>query len=54
LFRTLATLRRDVPVFETADDLRWLGPRPAFEDYVHRMKSPALLRRAAAATELKF
>ncbi len=29
LFRTLATLRTDVPVFETLDDLRWIGPRPA-------------------------
>jgi 5'-3' exonuclease len=25
LFRTLATLRRDVPVFETVDELRWTG-----------------------------
>ncbi len=25
LFRTLATLRTDVPVFETVDDLRWKG-----------------------------
>ena len=29
LFRTLATLRQDVPVFNTIDDLRWTGPRPA-------------------------
>ena len=27
LFRTLATLRLDVPVFETVEDLRWKGPR---------------------------
>jgi hypothetical protein len=25
LFRTLATLRRDVPVFETVDDLEFRG-----------------------------
>ena len=31
LFRTLATLRQDVPVFATIDDLRWTGPRPGFE-----------------------
>ena len=31
LFRTLATLREDVPVFATVDDLRWTGPRPGFE-----------------------
>ena len=29
LFRTLATLRKDVSVFNTIDDLRWTGPRPA-------------------------
>ncbi len=31
LFRTLATLRTDVPVFENVDELRWNGPTPAFE-----------------------
>jgi len=30
LFRTLATLRTDVPVFDSVDQLRWLGPTPAF------------------------
>jgi 5'-3' exonuclease len=49
LFRTLATLSRDVPVFDSVDDLRWQGPRPAFEEYGQRMKAPALLRRAREA-----
>jgi 5'-3' exonuclease len=49
LFRTLATLRLDVPVFDTIADLRWLGPRPDFEAFCRRMKSPELLRRATAA-----
>jgi 5'-3' exonuclease len=49
LFRTLATLRRDVPVFDSVDDLRWTGPRPAFEEYCQRMKAPVLLRRAREA-----
>ena len=30
LFRTLATLRTDIPLFESVDDLRWQGPTPAF------------------------
>ncbi len=30
LFRKLATLRVDVPVFETLEDLRWKGPRAGF------------------------
>jgi len=49
LFRTLATLRLDVPVFDTVEDLRWKGPRPGFEKHAQRMKSPDLLRRVAAA-----
>jgi 5'-3' exonuclease len=49
LFRTLATLRLDVPVFDTVEDLRWQGPQLGFEDYCRRMKAPELLRRARAA-----
>ena len=45
LFRTLATLRLDVPVFNTVDDLLWQGARPAFEEHCQRMNSPQLLRR---------
>ena len=32
LFRTLATLRTDVPVFDSIEDLRWTGPTPAFAE----------------------
>jgi 5'-3' exonuclease len=49
LFRTLATLRLDVPVFDTIDDLRWKGPLPSFEEQCLRMKSPELLGRARQA-----
>jgi len=30
LFRTLATLRTDIPLFEEVDQLRWKGPTPEF------------------------
>ena len=30
LFRTLATLRTDIALFEDVDELRWNGPTPAF------------------------
>lgn len=30
LFRTLATLRTDIPLFENVDELEWAGPTPAF------------------------
>ena len=33
LFRTLATLRLDVPVFDAVDDMRWKEPRPNFGEY---------------------
>jgi 5'-3' exonuclease len=37
LFRTLATLRTDVPVFDSVDDLRWRGPTPAFAALAARL-----------------
>ncbi|HEY1658020.1 MAG TPA: 5'-3' exonuclease H3TH domain-containing protein [Candidatus Sulfotelmatobacter sp.] len=49
LFRTLATLRLDVPVFDTIDDLRWSGPSTEFEAVCRRMNSPNLLDRAKSA-----
>jgi 5'-3' exonuclease len=49
LFRTLATLRLDVPVFETIEDLRWKGPLPSFGEYSRRLKAPDLLRRVGEA-----
>jgi len=49
LFRTLATLRLDVSVFDTVEDLRWAGPRPNFEEHCQRMKSSDLLRRVTTA-----
>jgi 5'-3' exonuclease len=51
LFRTLATLRLDVPVFDSVDELCWAGPRPSFEEYCQRIKSPDLFRRAMARTK---
>ena len=37
LFRDLATLRVDVPVFEDVEDLRWKGPTAAFRELAERM-----------------
>lgn len=50
LFRTLATLRLDVPVFDTVGDLQWRGPGPSFKEFSVRLKSPDLHRRAQAAS----
>ena len=53
LFRRLATLRVDAPVFDTIEELRWRGPHPAFDEYCRRMKAPDLLRRVTAAAASK-
>jgi len=37
LFRTLATLRTDVPLFESVDQLQWKGPTPAFPAVAARL-----------------
>jgi 5'-3' exonuclease len=49
LFRTLATLRIDVPVFDSVDDLRWKEPQPNFAECCERMKSSALFDRVRSA-----
>jgi 5'-3' exonuclease len=37
LFRELATLRTDVPVFDSVEDLRWRGPTPGFAALAARL-----------------
>jgi 5'-3' exonuclease len=39
LFRTLATLRTDIPVFDAVDALEWRGPTPAFETLGTRLEA---------------
>jgi len=48
LFRTLATLRVDVPVFSSIDDLLWRGAVEDFKQTCERMNAPDLFRRASA------
>ena len=50
LFRTLATLRTDVPVFADLEELRWRGPRPAFEALAQQLGVPGLWDRARRMT----
>jgi 5'-3' exonuclease len=49
LFRTLATLRLDAPVFDRVDELRWTGPHTSFEAQCEAMGSPDLWQRARSA-----
>jgi 5'-3' exonuclease len=43
LFRDLATLRVDAPVFESVDELRWRGPTDAFAPLCERLGVPGLV-----------
>src|SRR4029434_11261483 len=40
LFKNLATLRTDAPLFATVERLRWQGPTPVFCQWSERMKAP--------------
>jgi len=48
LFRDLATLRLDAPVFASVDALGWTGPRPEFEALARALGAPELSARAHA------
>jgi hypothetical protein len=39
LFRTLATLRSDIPLFDDVDGLRWNGPGAGFDAIGKRLDS---------------
>ncbi len=49
LFKNLATLRTDAPLFKKVETLRWRGATPAFAAWVDRMKAPRLLERCEKA-----
>src|SRR5437660_2910764 len=49
LFKNLATLRTDAPLFDNSDTLRWRGATPAFAAWADRMKVPRLLERCEKA-----
>jgi 5'-3' exonuclease len=49
LFKTLATLRDDAPLFTMIDELRWCGPTEQFIGVVERMGDTRLAARAEKA-----
>ena len=49
LFKKLATLRTDAPLFKKVETLRWRGATPAFAAWANRMKAPRLLERCEKA-----
>ena len=49
LYRDLATLRSDVPLKESLEDLYWRGPRPEFESMWRQIGAPNLLDQVPSA-----
>ena len=47
LFKTLATLRTDAPLFDNVDALEWRGATPAFAEWTARIGAPRLTERCA-------
>ncbi len=50
LFKKLATLRTDAPLFKKVETLHWRGPTPAFAKWAKRMNAPRLLERCEKAS----
>ncbi|HYP06461.1 MAG TPA: 5'-3' exonuclease H3TH domain-containing protein [Bryobacteraceae bacterium] len=53
LFRTLATLRRDIALFADVDELRWNGPRPEFASIADRLDKAVTQPKRRAAGEAR-
>ena len=49
LFKDLATLRSDAPLFTDVEALRWRGPTGQFGKWTERMSDPKLAERCAKA-----
>ena len=49
LFKRLATLRTDAPLFRDVEELRWRGPRKGFAAIAERMDAARLVERCAKA-----
>jgi len=50
LFRTLATLRTDIPLFDDVEQLRWNGPKPGFDLVAAGLDAAVVERDVPVAT----
>ena len=50
LFRTLATLRTDIPLFDDVEQLRWTGPTAAFPAWAARLDGAVTAAKGAAGS----
>ena len=53
LFKLLATLRTDAPVFRDVEELRWQGPTERFATWEARLADKRLMERSATAATLR-
>ena len=53
LFRTLATLRTDIPLFDSVDALEWKGPTPAFEAVGARLDAAVTAKTGGSRQAVK-
>lgn len=49
LFKTLATLRTDAPLFDSVDALEWHGAKPGFGDWLEKIGEASLRKRLEKA-----
>jgi hypothetical protein len=49
LFRKLATLRTDIPLFADVEELRWKGPKPEFEAIAAELDGAVTEKRTSSA-----
>jgi 5'-3' exonuclease len=52
LFKKLATLRADAPLFVNVDELEWRGPTDRFSTYCERLGAPGLVNSADKAARM--
>ena len=45
LFKKLATLRTDLPLFKDIEELQWAGPLPTFSSWTEQLADPKLQAR---------
>ena len=49
LFKKLATLKSDAPLFTRISELKWRGPTSSFAEWTERLGEPLIVRAAKAA-----
>jgi 5'-3' exonuclease len=51
LFRDIATIRTDIPLFGSVDELRWTGPREGFQKIAAYLEWDDIIPRVARGAE---